>query len=225
VTAIARLGKGFELSFGAKSEAFDAVVLALPFTKLRDVAGIEALGLNPLKLRAIRELGYGNHMRLVCGAASRVWLTPAAGLPYRSNGAFYADLPFQSVLDSSRAQPGERGLISNFMAGKALPADTASAFNALRAGLSAISPAIGDALDRDSAASFAWGSNPWSFGSYASAKPGQYTSLLPVAGALECDGRLHFAGEHTEPIFLGYMNGAVLSGNRTARSILTQTGP
>ena len=72
LTAIARRDRGFELTFGEKTEAFDAVVLAIPFTKLREVKGIDALGLDPLKLRAVRELGYGNNMKLVCGAASRV---------------------------------------------------------------------------------------------------------------------------------------------------------
>ncbi len=99
LTAIARRDRGFELTFGEKTEAFDAVVLAIPFTKLREVKGIDALGLDPLKLRAIRELGYGNNMKLVCGAASRVWRTPATGLPYPSNGAFFSDLPFQNVWD------------------------------------------------------------------------------------------------------------------------------
>ncbi len=97
LTAIARRDNGIELTCGAaKREMFDAVVLALPFTRLRLVKGVDALGLKPLKLKAIRELGYGNNMKLVCGTASRAWRT-AASLPHPSNGAFYADLPFQNV--------------------------------------------------------------------------------------------------------------------------------
>jgi monoamine oxidase len=229
LTAIARRDSGMELTYGtaggAKSETFDAVVLALPFTRLRLVNGLDALGLKPLKLKAIRELGYGNNMKLVCGASSRVWRTAAAGLARPPNGCFYSDLPFQNVWDSSRAQPGEHGLISNFMAGAALPATQEAALENLKKGLSAISPAIGAALDTDSAASFFWASHPLNLGSYACAKTGQYTSLLGAAGRKECDGRLHFAGEHTEPEFLGYMNGAVMSGNRAAVEILTQSVP
>lgn len=220
LTAIAPRDTGLELRFGSESETFDEVVLAIPFTKLREVTGLDALGLDPMKLRAIRELGYGENMKVVCGTASRVWRTTAAGLPYASNGAFFSDLPFQNVWDSSAARSGTRGLLSNFMAGKSLAANTDEAFEALRTGLSALSPAIGAALDKESAASFAWARHPWSLGSYASAKPGQYTTLLPAAKTPECDGRLHFAGEHTEPDFLGFMNGAVRSGNRVAAEIL-----
>ena len=133
---------------------------------------------------------------------------------------FFSDLPFQKVWDSSSGQPSLHGLISNFMAGKSLAANTEEAFEALRAGLCAISPVIGTALDKEAAASFAWAQQPWSLGSYASAKPGQYTTLLPVTKTPECGGRLHFAGEHTEPDFLGFMNGAVLSGNRAAMELL-----
>ncbi len=229
LTAIARRDAGMELTVapagGARSEIFDVVVLALPFTRLRLVKGVDALGLGPMKLKAIRELGYGGNMKLVCGTASRAWRTPAAGLPYPSNGAFYSDLPFQNVWESSRAQPGERGLLSNFMAGKALPATQDAAFENLKTGLSAISPAIGASLDKNAAASFVWASHPLSLGSYACAKVGQYTSLLAAARNKECDGRLLFAGEHTEPEFLGYMNGAVLSGNRASMEILTQAVP
>jgi monoamine oxidase len=229
LTAIARRDNGIELTCaaegGSKAQIFDVAILALPFTKLRAVGGIDALGLSPLKLKAIRELGYGNNMKLVCGTASRVWQTSGAGLPHPSNGCFYSDLPFQNVWDSSRAQPGEHGLLSNFMAGKALPATQDEALANLKSGLSAISPAIGASLDRDAAASFSWGSHPMSLGSYACASVGQYTTLLSAARTKECDGRLHFAGEHTEPEFLGYMNGAVMSGNRAVMEILMQAVP
>ncbi|MFZ1108972.1 MAG: NAD(P)/FAD-dependent oxidoreductase [Rhodomicrobium sp.] len=229
LTAIARRDSGIELTCaangGTKAQVFDAVILALPFTKLRAARGIDALGLSPLKLKAIRELGYGNNMKLVCGTASRAWRTPGAGLPHPSNGCFYSDLPFQNVWDSSRAQPGDHGLLSNFMAGKALPATRDDALANLQSGLSAISPAIGASLDRDAAASFSWGQHPMSLGSYACARPGQYTTLLSAARTEECDGRLHFAGEHTEPEFLGYMNGAVMSGNRAAMEILMEAVP
>jgi monoamine oxidase len=229
LTGIARRESGIELTCvekgGAKTQIFDVAILALPFTKLRTVKGIEALELSPPKLKAIRELGYGNNMKLVCGTASRVWLKPEAGLPHPSNGCFYSDLPFQYVWDSSRAQPGDHGLLSNFMAGKALPATQDEALENLKSGLSAISPAIGASLDKDAATSFAWGRHPLSLGSYASARTGQYVTLLSAARTKECDGRLHFAGEHTEPEFLGSMNGAVLSGNRAAMDILMQAVP
>ncbi|MBI4723930.1 MAG: FAD-dependent oxidoreductase [Rhodomicrobium sp.] len=209
-----------ETSAGARREVFSTVVLALPFTCLRQVKGLEALGLSAEKLKAIQTLGDGNNAKMVCGTTSRPWRRSNSGLPYPSNGNFYSDLTFQNVWETSRNRPGESGILSNFMAGGALPASEEEAFANLRKGLAAISAEIGAALDPGAIASFFWEHHFLSFGSYACAKTGQYTTLLPVAQTPECDGRLHFAGEHTEPEFLGYMNGAILSGNRAAHEIL-----
>lgn len=229
LAAIAQRGEGLELTIetadGAKPEVFDDVILTLPFTCLRAVQGLDSLGLSATKMQAIREMGYGNAAKLVCGTPSRGWRTSGSGLPYRSNGAFFADLPFQRTWDSSRAQPGKAGLLSNLIAGGALPEGQAAAFENLRAGLTAISAPIGAALDKDAAASFFWAQNPLSLGSFAFAKAGQYTSFLPLVKAPELGGRLLFAGEHTEPDFLGTMNGAVMSGNRAAMELLMQPAP
>jgi monoamine oxidase len=61
---------------------------------------------------------------------------------------------------------------------------------------------------------------PYSLGSYASAKVGQYTTLVELASEPALDGRLQFAGEHTSSDFLGFMNGGVVSGNRTAAALI-----
>jgi monoamine oxidase len=217
-----RIALTLETQRGVVNETFDIVVLALPFTCLRRIKGVEALGLSSSKQAAIRELGYGNNAKLACGTISRPWRERDSGLPYPSNGSFYSDLPFQTIWETSRMRPGVRGIISNFLAGNALPADQGEAFENLKKGLSAISPRIGAALDGDAIASFFWEQHFLSFGSYACAKAGQYTTLLPAAKGAELGGRLHFAGEHTEPEFLGYMNGAILSGNRAAREIVAQ---
>jgi len=228
LAAIARRGEGLELTVetagGAKPEVFDDVILTLPFTCLRSVKGIDKLGLSTTKLQAIREMGYGNAAKLVCGTASRAWRS-GSSLPYPSNGAFFADLPFQRTWDSSRAQPGKQGLLSNLLAGGALPASQAAALENLQSGLTAVCAEIGAALDKDAVASFFWEQHPFSLGSYACAKVGQYTSFLPLVKTPELNGRLLFAGEHTEPDFLGTMNGAVMSGNRAAMELLMQPAP
>ncbi len=38
------------------------MILALPFTRLRQVKGLESLELGEEKLKSIRELGYGTRM-------------------------------------------------------------------------------------------------------------------------------------------------------------------
>jgi monoamine oxidase len=61
---------------------------------------------------------------------------------------------------------------------------------------------------------------PFALGGYASAKTGQYTTLLELAAEPALHGRLQFAGEHTSTDFLGFMNGGVQSGNRAAATLI-----
>jgi monoamine oxidase len=63
----------------------------------------------------------------------------------------------------------------------------------------------------------AWDEDPWARGAFAYFKVGQLTSLLPHLARPE--GRVHFAGTHTSPWRFGWMQGALESGNRTAREI------
>ena len=93
-----RIVASFDAQGGAHSETFDAVILALPFTRLRQVKGLESLDLGEEKLKTIRELGYGTSAKILQGTTSRVWRSPEAGLPAPSNGTFYTDLGFQNLV-------------------------------------------------------------------------------------------------------------------------------
>ena len=95
-----------------------------------------------------------------------------------------------------------------------------SAIDAFRDGLPKMSPKMAESLDPAAVMVWFWATYPYTLGSYASAKPGQYTTMLEVAGEPALDGRLQFAGEHTSSDFLGYMNGGVLSGNRAAAALI-----
>jgi monoamine oxidase len=212
-------------SFGApggstKSENFDSVILTLPFTKLRQVMGLEKLDLGEDKLKCIRELGYGTNAKIMNGTTSRVWRSPDSGLPEPSNGLFYSDLGFQNLWETSRAQPGEAGIITNFLGVKAGLNDAKSALDAFRADLPKMSPKMAESLDPSAVVSWFWAVYPYTLGSYASAKVGQYTTMFEVAGEPALEGRLQFAGEHTSSEFYGYMNGAVESGNRAAAALI-----
>ena len=89
-------------------KAFDAVILALPFTKLRQVKGLEGLQLGDEKLKCIRELGYGTNAKILQGTTSRVWRSPDSGLPAPSNGTFYSDLGFQNLVGLEPRPAGRR---------------------------------------------------------------------------------------------------------------------
>ncbi len=211
---------GFDSPGGANSESYDAVILALPFTKLRQVKGLERLRLGGEKLKCIRELGYGQSAKILQGTTSRVWRSPDSGLPAPSNGTFYSDLGFQNLWDSSRAQPGDAGIITNFLGIKAGAEDAKSALDAFRADLPKMSPKMAESVDPAAVISWFWSVYPYTLGSYASAKVGQYTTMLEVASEPALHGRLQFAGEHTSSDFLGFMNGGVQSGNRAAEALI-----
>lgn len=67
-----------------------------------------------------------------------------------------------------------------------------------------------------------WPSDPWTLGAYSAYAPGQITSAGPM---LEAGlGRLHFAGEHCSFAFMGYMEGALHSGAKTAWTIAKRDG-
>ncbi|MEE2044234.1 FAD-dependent oxidoreductase, partial [Nocardiopsis tropica] len=65
-----------------------------------------------------------------------------------------------------------------------------------------------------------WSAHPWSLGSYAFYRPGQFASLAGIEALPE--GDCHFAGEHTSPHDSG-MNGAISSGVRAAQEIMGTT--
>jgi monoamine oxidase len=183
------------------------------------VTGLEMLKLTEEKLKTIRELGYGTNAKVIVGTTSRVWRSPDSGLPAPSNGSFYSDLRFQNLWESSRNQPGEAGIIINCLG--VIPGinDAKTALDAFRSDLPKMSPKIAESLDPNAVVSWFWASYPYTLGSYASCKVGQYTTMLDVAAEPALGGRLQFAGEHTSGDFLGFMNGGVQSGNRAAGAL------
>jgi monoamine oxidase len=220
LVAIRRSSAGVVLVFDSPNGRIEVehpqVVLALPFTKLRRVEGIDQIGLSEGKLRAIRELGYGDNSKLMVSTTARPWNERERDFPAKVAGVFYSDR-FQQVWDTSRGQNGARGILTNFLANQQ---SRDEAMRTLGQGLERLSPAIAQSMDASKIAWMAWARNPFVLGSFASAKVGQYTTLLEEAAPASEDGRIHFAGEHTSSDFLGFMNGAVESGERVAAELL-----
>ena len=136
------------------------MILALPFTKLRQVKGLERLNLGAEKLKCIRELGYGINAKVMNGTTSRSWRGSDTGLPAPSNGTFYSDLGFQTLWDTSRAQPGDAGIITNYLGAKPGLTDAKSALDAFRADLPKMSQKMADSLDPNAVTSWFWPSIP-----------------------------------------------------------------
>jgi monoamine oxidase len=211
----------FDAPGGPQTQSFEAVILTLPFTKLRQCKGLESLRLSPEKLKTIRELGYGMSAKVMFGTKSRVWREPESGLPDKSNGSFYADMRFQALWETSRNQPNQGGgILTNFLGVIPGIADVRSAVDGFREDLPKMSQKMADSLDPNAVTAWFWATYPYTLGSYASCKVGQYTTMLEEAAEPALDGRLQFAGEHTSGDFLGYMNGGAQSGNRASAALI-----
>ena len=113
---------------------------------------------------------------------------------------------------------GEDGRLN--LGGKAGLNDAKSALDIFRTGLPKMSQKMADSLDPGAVISWFWAVYPYTLGSYASCKVGQYTTMLEEAAEPALGGRLQFAGEHTSVDFLGFMNGGVESGNRAAAALV-----
>lgn len=217
--AIRSRGEGYTLTFqtgnGSVDEEADVVVLAIPFTMLRDVR--MDVELPDVKKRAIQELGYGANAKVLVGFSSRPWQTQGY------SGAVYSDETFQLAWDSSFGQPGPSGALTLYSGGKlALAAGGGTAEEAATRLMRGIERAFpGATRARNGKVSrFHWPTFPWTKSSYSCYKPGQWTT---IAGAESVPvGNLFFAGEHCSYDFQGYMNGAAQSGADTAKLIMSK---
>lgn len=221
--AIAEQGDGYRLGFRSGATSRDVVasqvVLALPFTLLRNVRiDVE---LPARKRRAIDTLAYGSNAKLMIGFGRRVWREHGA------NGAVMSDLPFQTTWETSRKQAGGAGALTNFTGGRhgiELGEGTArmQADSAARA-LDQLFPGIAAARGPGAReARMHWPSHPWALGSYACLRPGDWSGLRGVMG--ESVGGLHFAGEHCALETQGFMEGGCESGELAAAAVMAKLG-
>jgi monoamine oxidase len=210
---------GYTLSFKRGGGAFEAsasrVVLAMPFTTLRHVR--LDIDLPAAKRLAINELGYGTNAKLMIGFNERVWRTRHA-----SGGATYSDLPYQTTWETSRMQAGKAGILTNFVGGRhgvEIGMDSPKAQADLSARqLDAVFPGVSGARTGMREARMHWPTFPWTLGSYACFRPGQWTTIRGAIG--ERVGNLHFAGEHCAFDNQGFMEGGVETGEWAAQAIV-----
>jgi monoamine oxidase len=195
------------------------VLLATPFTTLRDVKlDVE---MPAVKRRVIAELGYGTNAKLMVGFSSRVWRER-----HHSNGSAVTDLPFQTTWESSRAQSGTHGILTNFTGGAhglELARGTAAEQSATMVGaLERVFPGAREARAGMKEVRFDWPTFQWTKGSYSSYLVGQWTGIAGAEG--EPVDRLFFAGEHCSRDAQGFMEGGCETGERAAKEIGTSLG-
>jgi monoamine oxidase len=197
-----------------KTTTVDRVVLAIPFTILRSV-DLSRAGFEPLKTRAINELGMGTNSKLHVGFKTRFW----RGLG--CNGDTYADTGYQNTWEVSRGQAGTSGVLVDYTGGNigasfgsGTPEERAQQF------LAQIEPLLPGAKANYNGNAYVdyWTGNKWSKGSYSFWKVGQYTAFSGMEGVEQAG--CHFAGEHTSVDNQGYLEGGAESGARAANEIV-----
>lgn len=197
----------------------DRVVLALPFSILRQSVDLRRAGFGDLKMTAIRELAMGSNTKLNMQFTSRVW----RGLGY--NGDSFADTGYQASWEVTRGQEGTEGILVDYTGGNY--ADTfGSGTPSSRAALflsqaEPVFPGLTAAWNGRATVDF-WAGNPFTRGSYSFWQVGQYTRFVGIEGRQ--DGAVHFCGEHTSVDAQGYLEGAVETGERAASEVRSALG-
>ena len=219
LSAIVRNSDGrYTLTFGnrrsSRSVTVEQVVLALPFSKLREVDYGKA-GFTAPKTFAIKELPIGANAKVQLQFTSRHWRT------LDNNGDSYADTGYQDTWEVTRAQGGTPGVLVNYTGGDTTRSQAgASAQTLAERFLGQIEPVLPGLTARwnGKVTLDYWPSNPWVHGAYSYWRVGQYTRF--AGSEYERSGNCHFCGEHTSTDSQGYLNGAVETGQRAAADVL-----
>lgn len=186
------------------------LIIAAPLTCVRRIEISPALS-EPY-MKAIANLAYGQVLKAPMQFRERFWLRQGSQGDRRLPGVIGL------VYESSKGQPGSRGLLTAYIPDKSgfemasLPTD--QRLGKVLAKVSEIYPEAQPQFEGGIVKW--WHEDIWAQGTYAYFRPGDVMLLRPVLTKPE--GRIHFAGEHTAG-WQGYMNGAVESGHRVAQEI------
>lgn len=226
--ALTRTSGGYRCTFasaggGRHDVRADHVVLALPFTKLRE-AEVRGIDLPDRQWQAIREEPLGSNSKIQIQCSSRVWNADG----WTAN--MYTDGIVQGGWEATLDQPGRAGVLI------ALPGGFGGADIGRRYGLTSDAGPAPQAMVDDYLADFdlnfpgtraayngkayyTWSSgDPHIGGAYSYLKVGQFTAFNGIQG--HRSGNVHFAGEHTSIDYQGFIEGALLSGYRCAKEIV-----
>jgi monoamine oxidase len=198
----------------SREYTFDRVILALPFSILREIdLGVR---LPAVKQAAIKELGYGTNTKVITGYSDKLWRTK-----YKSSGESFSDLDISETWEASRYTDIKTGIITNFSGG-ALGVKTGRSKSTEILGnftnqFDLIFPGV-KSVSLNQAIVTNWIDLPYSRGSYSCYLVGQWTKFAGSEGKRV--GNLFFAGEHCSIDAQGYMEGGCVTGIIAAKSIL-----
>ena len=188
------------------------VIFAVPCTTLRDIELRPRL--SRLKERAIADLQYYGSVRVLLQTKSRFWSFTNLNGSARTERATET---WDSTYDQMTTRRGILAVNTGGVAARAVVDMTPDESVKFGIGLAADAfPAIGSQFEKGFVQR--WASEPWSRGAFAVFGPSQMSALMPEIARPE--GGMHFAGEHTSS-WTGWMEGALQSGERAAREVLS----
>ncbi|HYB22920.1 MAG TPA: NAD(P)/FAD-dependent oxidoreductase [Solirubrobacteraceae bacterium] len=204
----------------------DLVVLALPFSTLRDV-DLSQSGFSPIKRTVIDTLGMGSNAKIHLELQRKTW--PALGYAGAAYGEWdgFCNAWDDSVAQGPDASPalllafpgGARGKTG--LTGQAHGIAPQADVDWFLGEIEPVYPGT-TAVYTGRAYEDHWALDPWVQGAYSYYRVGQAASYGELAAATE--GRVHFAGEHTAGEQQGFLDGAVATGERAARQLMHVLG-
>jgi monoamine oxidase len=161
----------------------------------------------------VNELSYGAVTKVLIEYRKRFWAERGW------NGRLVTDTPIVLTWHATNHIEHEHGILTVYTGG-APGAKLAALTDEERIRLAVaevekVFPGSSDLIECTE--TVAWPNEPYTRASYAAFAPGEVTAHWKTL--FEPAGRLFFAGEHATPI-QGFMEGAVESGQRAARTIL-----
>lgn len=199
-----------------KDVSANLVVLAIPFTTLRNV-DMKQLPLPNWKQYAIQNLASGQCAKVFMGVKDRVWRKS------RFSGEIFSDNAVQLAWDNSQFQAGTSGGVTLYSGGKrALEVGQGTPLEQVQQHLSDFDAAFVGAKDlfNGRANRMHWPSFQWTKMAYSAYSVGQFTNIAGLE--FEPVGNIHFAGEHCSLDAQGYMEGGAETGKRVAQAVLAK---
>jgi monoamine oxidase len=162
----------------------------------------------------VHEISYGAVTKVLLEYRKRFWVEKGW------NGHIATDTPIVMTWHATSHIEDEHGILTVYTGG-APGANLAALSDEARvrmavAEIEKIFPGSSDLIE--CTATVAWPNEPYTRGSYAALAPGEVTAHWKTL--FEPAGRLFFAGEHATAI-QGFMEGAVESGQRIAKMIIS----
>ena len=214
VSALIQTESNVQVMHATGAVTADYAVLTTPLPALRTVRFTPEL--SPELQQAIAELNYGSHIKILLQYDYRFWRET-----YGVSGLTLTDLPIGFAADTTIQQAGDMGIMTVYVSGKyseqMLPLTDAERVERALGQLEEIYPESRSHLKV--AKTCIWPDEPYTGGSYSNYSVGQLSRFWTALR--QPHGRLCFAGEHTDH-YIGYMEGAVRSGQRIARELTAQ---